>query len=251
VRFIDYNLVDSTNNVMGTDLLNAFNCMASVGDGGCGFEHQLESTYRALHDGILENEGFLRSDALLVVVFVTDEDDCSAPADGDLFDPSPDGIAKYGVLHSFRCTQFGITCSDPPAPLVPTSTMGPLANCRPLSQADGGKLIDVQKYIDYFARPGGVKTDPSDVILASIAAPPTPFGWQITSPCADQVNTPDCPILSHSCRAANSNSLFGDPAVRLAAVVGAAYTSSQFSMCETDDTPALDDLAQKIIARLR
>ena len=86
----------------------------------------LESVYRALHDPVpVENTGFLRDDALLVIFFVTDEDDCSAPPDSDLFDPSPDGLAKYGVLHSFRCTQWDITCTDPPTILPSTTAVGP------------------------------------------------------------------------------------------------------------------------------
>ena len=174
-RFLDYDQLQGTTNIGGgLDVPSAFNCMAAVGDGGCGFEHPLESVYLALHDPIDENVGFLRDDALLVVVFATDEDDCSAPPDTDLFDPSPDGVAKYGVLHSFRCTQFGIACGTPPMALSATTASGPYTDCRPLTQAEGGKLIDVQKYIDYFAGPGGVKADPSDVILMSIAPPPMP-----------------------------------------------------------------------------
>jgi hypothetical protein len=252
VRFIDYDQIAGTTNIVGApDVPTAFTCMASLGSAGCGFEHQLESPYRALHDDIPENAGFLRDDALLVVFFSTDEDDCSAPPDGDLFDPSPDGVARYGVLHSFRCTQFGISCSDPPAPLVATTAMGPFDQCRPLDQADGGKLFDVQRYIDFFARPGGVKADPSDVILAMNSAPPTPVGWSITMPCADQVKTPSCPILNHSCVAPTNAQFFGDPAVRLSVVIDAGYTSQRTSICDPSYTPALDDLAQKIIARLK
>jgi hypothetical protein len=251
VRYIDYDQIAGTTNVVGVpDLATAYGCMAAVGDAGCGFEHQLESTYRALHDGIPENAGFLRDDALLVVYFVTDEDDCSAPPDGDLFDPSPDGVAKYGTLHSFRCTEFGITCSNPPAPLS-GSPMGPSNNCRPLAQSEGGQLFDVQRYIDFFARPGGVKADPSDVILGSISAPGLPIGVTTTMPCADQTNTPSCPVLDHSCVSPTNPQFFGDPALRLATVVNAAYTSAASSLCETDYTPAVEDLAQKIIARLK
>jgi hypothetical protein len=251
-NFIDYDQIQGTSNVLGVaDVPTAFSCIEAVGGAGCGFEHQLESVYRALHDPIAENVGFLRDDALLVVLFATDEDDCSAPADGDLFDPSADGVAKYGVLHSFRCTQFGVTCSDPPMPL-PATAITLSYTCAPLNQADGGKLIDVQKYIDFFAGPGGVKADPSDVILASIAAPPIPFGSMVTSPCADQPNTASCPILNHSCvSATNPQQFFGDPGVRLAAVVGAASTSQQTLLCDADFTPAFDGLAQKIIARLQ
>jgi hypothetical protein len=58
-------------------------------------------------------------------------------------------------------------------------------DCRPLSEAEGGKLFDLDRYINFFARPGGVKADPSDVILASIAVPPTPLTTTLTMPCAD------------------------------------------------------------------
>ncbi len=58
--------------------------MASVGALGCGFEHQLESVYAALNktnalsNGNGPNGDFLRADAVLAVVFVTNEDDASA-----------------------------------------------------------------------------------------------------------------------------------------------------------------------------
>ena len=111
--------------------------------------------------------------------------------------------------------------------------------------------LDVQRYIDFFARPGGVKADPSDVILASINAPPTPVGTLLTMPCADQVNTPVCPILNHSCVDAANPMFFGDPAVRISAVVDAALTAQRTSMCQSDYSSAVDALAQSISARLR
>ena len=73
-------------------LVETFTCMASVGSSGCGFEHQLESVYAALHNNIPDNQGsqndpgFVRDDALLVVVFLTNEDDASAPPDSDVFE---------------------------------------------------------------------------------------------------------------------------------------------------------------------
>ena len=70
----------------------AFGCIAAVGSAGCGFEAPLEAVYRVLTTPAI-NPGFLRDDALLVVILMTDEDDCSAPPDTTLFDPSPAGIA--------------------------------------------------------------------------------------------------------------------------------------------------------------
>jgi hypothetical protein len=251
VRYLDYDQVAGTTNIVGVpDVATAFLCMSAVGDAGCGFEHQLESVYRALHDPPPENAGFLRDDALLVIFFATDEDDCSAPPDTDLFDPSPDGIAKYGTLHSFRCTQFGIECNGQPVP--PMSVSG-LTGCTSQTMANGGKLFDVQKYIDFFTKPavqGGVKVDVNDVILVGITAPADPVGVSITMPCADQVNTPSCPILNHSCIAAANAQFFGDPAVRINSVVQSAKHNNLTSVCDTDYTSAINALGDLIVSAI-
>jgi hypothetical protein len=251
VSYIDYDQINGTSNIVGgIDVPTAFNCISSVGGAGCGFEAPLESTYLALHADIPENAGFLRDDALLVVLYVTDEDDCSAPATTDLFNDGDAALAQYGPLESFRCTQFGIACGDPATPVQPVDSHGPLADCRPLTMAEGGKLIDVQKYIDFFTTGGGVKADPRDVILAAIAAPPAPVATRLTTASCG-ANVTQCAYLDQSCVSATDPQLFGDPAVRLSAVVNAAPNSQLTSMCDGDDRPPLQTLAQMIAARLR
>ena len=42
-----------------------------------GFEQPLEAMYRALLDPEKLNQGFLREDAFLAVIIISDEDDCS------------------------------------------------------------------------------------------------------------------------------------------------------------------------------
>ncbi len=56
-----------------------FRCIASAGDCGAGFESGLRAMVLALSDDNRAgpNAGFLRDEAFLVVVFLTDEDDCS------------------------------------------------------------------------------------------------------------------------------------------------------------------------------
>jgi hypothetical protein len=106
-----------------------FACLATLGTDGCGFEHPLEATLKALwpndddrvvfrgaddasmrgHGGA-QNAGFSRAapgtvPSLLVIVMIADEDDCSA-ADPSLFDPSPppgDPLATQDInLRCFR-----------------------------------------------------------------------------------------------------------------------------------------------------
>ena len=71
-------------------LENVFTCIAALGETGCGFEHQFAAVPRALGaDGRpapAENQGFLRPDAYLAIVLVTNEDDCSASPGVPLYD---------------------------------------------------------------------------------------------------------------------------------------------------------------------
>ncbi len=61
------------------DAVSTFTCRAKVGTGGPGFEMPLLTTKLALSDRMADgtNAGFLRDDALLAIVILTDEDDCS------------------------------------------------------------------------------------------------------------------------------------------------------------------------------
>lgn len=95
--------------------VDTFSCVANVGVGGSRFEmplYNLELAFtRRLQDG---NSGFLRDDALLAVVILTDEDDCSRSDDNftltdidqmcapdDLVDPSST-IDKLDELKGHR-----------------------------------------------------------------------------------------------------------------------------------------------------
>ncbi|MCB9620363.1 MAG: hypothetical protein H6724_13075 [Sandaracinus sp.] len=91
-------------------------CVANLGTGGCGFEQQLEAALKALTpststttfvegtvghaDGA--NAGFLRDDAVLLVVMLTDEDDCSA-IEPEIFDP---GSTTFGGDLNLRCFTY-------------------------------------------------------------------------------------------------------------------------------------------------
>ncbi len=65
------------------DVGGKFSCIASVGTGGPSDEMPLEGARLALTERMADssNAGFLRSDALLALVILTDEEDCSRPDD--------------------------------------------------------------------------------------------------------------------------------------------------------------------------
>jgi hypothetical protein len=92
--------------VQGDDpepLVRSFDCIATLGTGGCPFEQPLKAMRQALlaHAGGA-NEGFVRPDSVLAIVMMSDEDDCSARDDSphaiDIFDLE----APLGPL-SMRC----------------------------------------------------------------------------------------------------------------------------------------------------
>jgi hypothetical protein len=133
-----------------------------------------------------------------------------------------------------------------------------------------GKLFDISRYVNFFkdssAMGGdGVRVDPADVILAAIAAPPTPVesvlgnpgnpdpsqpGGYAACPAGTMVGTQNCSVLlGHSCNA--SPLFFGDPAVRIHGVLNAVNPqSSESSICAMDDTTALTNLGMSIGAKI-
>jgi hypothetical protein len=255
----------------GQDLNTTFTCMASVGTQGCGFEAQLESVYAALHNNIPENVGFLRDDAILAVVFLTNEDDASAPPDTDVFGKDPSLVPEYGYLDSFsRQTRFAIVCGPDPGELPPYGdSMGPLSNCHAAPNLNGagpGKEYDISRYIQFFSKPaiaGGVKASPQDVILVGIDAPSDPFQVilsnpgtaagqpYMTCPTLDEKSNPPCvPVLQHSCQNTAQPGFFGDPAVRLNQVINSVAQHSISSICDADYTGALQKVGDLITSNL-
>ncbi|HXU71812.1 MAG TPA: hypothetical protein VN947_20905 [Polyangia bacterium] len=246
-----------------TALVNEFTCMASVGAKGCGFEHQLESVYAALrnHD---ENADFLRSDALLAVVFVTNEDDGSAAPTAKFYESAVDpmGTSMYGQYSTYRQTRFAVDCGGMPIPYG--MPVGPLAGCEatPNPMMDVGHAYDLSRYIRFFTLPstqGGVKDDPSDVILVGLDGPETPFATILEDP--SQTNAPyhacPSPMLSSSCTEALQHScentvqlgFFADPAVRLNTVIRSLPSSnSQVSSICGDDPTKTPDYTQTMQA---
>jgi hypothetical protein len=89
-RFLNF----ESKNANAAEVARQFSCIAQLGVNGCGYEQQLESMWRALAPSTDNsfsgqttgqgapggfNTGFLRDDAVLVVIVVSDEEDCSSP----------------------------------------------------------------------------------------------------------------------------------------------------------------------------
>jgi len=214
--------IDGVANV--PDVAAAFSCIAQLGIGGCGFEQPLEAARRALDPKLMVNPGFLRDDAALAVIYITDEDDCSA-ANPSLFDPSQQGLhSSLGPLSSFRCFEFGVTC-DVNDRTVP----GPRKDCRPTEK---GMLRSVEGYAQQLSqlKPAG------DLVVSVISGPRAPVAVEL-----DQGN----PRLAPSCV---SSAGMATPPIRLAALVDAfGSRGAMHSICDEDFGPALDALGQLVV----
>jgi len=98
-------------NGSGDDINKVFQCLATnLGTVGCGEEHQLQAYEFGLIAQNLHTatqNSFLRTEAYLGLVFLSDEDDCSAATNDGLFG---DKQELKGESASLRCATRGHTC---------------------------------------------------------------------------------------------------------------------------------------------
>ena len=241
------------------NLADVFTCIAALGENGCGFEHQFAAILRALGaDGSpapAENQGFLRPEAALAVVLVSDEDDCSAAPGVPLYDTaSNQNIASVlGPPSNFRCNEFGHLCTTGGGPLMHPSRNAPANDLNALVTYDDCNSNDVEGYLlsvkNTADRLKALKTDPSLVFFTSIQGPPAPYTvhWRNPSTADRSCGAASCPWpeISHSCTAADSS--FADPGVREAELAQQFGSNGLvLSICSASFAPAFDRLAQML-----
>jgi hypothetical protein len=147
------------------DLSGAFSCAAQVGTAGNGNEQPMGALLAALsayHNDVGGcNSGFLREDALLVVTFITDEEDVASPGDPDQWRQavldakggdeasvvilglvgdenlagascaSADGSPRLQeFVQSFRFGSLGSVCSEDYTPFFEAAVTGIETSCR-------------------------------------------------------------------------------------------------------------------------
>jgi hypothetical protein len=193
-------------NYFGT-LSDVFGCIALLGEQGCGFEQSFSSVRHALDPALApaENGGFLRRDAFLAVIMISNEDDCSAAPAVPLFDTTSNSTinSQLGPPTNFRCNEFGHLCGGAHPPRTATLELG---TCE--SNDKEGYLERVASFVTFLR---GLKPDPAKVFVASVAGPPVPYQVNVaTPPIPDRALWPE---IGHSCTAADGS--YADPAVRL------------------------------------
>jgi len=186
---------------------------------GCEYEQPFEAMRRALDPAT--NPGFIRPDAMLSIVFLTNADDCSLSR-GAMLDPN-DGT--LGPATDFRCTSQGIVC-DPDE----LGSDGKKLNCRP---REGSQfMVDVSEYEQFLA---DYKPSRRDVVVSAVAGPRSKV----------VIRTIGAPILQPSCQGPGGSAV---PAIRIGALVdkfGGAFVDS----CTQEG--AYEQIASPIVERQR
>ena len=256
-----------------------FQCIGALGDKGCGFEHQLASIDRALggdgNGAPSTNANFLRPEAYLGIVLLTNEDDCSAPSNSQIYSLAVGGSNQQNIANAlgpvanYRCNQFGHLCKDPSGnviepPLTPPANAMGTAAAPTLDMTDctsndtNGLLTPVSQFISDIR---SLKGDPDNQILvASISAPPTPYTVAWVPQMGGQNTQPNelWPQIEHSCGAAGTDDVnpestmsptdmsFGDPGVRIAQFVSAFPNYVLASICDASYAASMQAIATKL-----
>jgi hypothetical protein len=185
--------------------------------------------------------GFLRKDAYLAVIFLTDEDDCSAPTNSDLFGASMD---TTGVASSLRCSIQGHVCGT----AHPTATNGysqNLSDCRP---AQDGKLIGISDFVDFFI---GLKDGRREkVVVSAIAGWPT---GDASTAKYEYKNVPDGNMVelreSPTCTYGGGGAAAG---IRMKTFVESFGENGYFTtICQEDFRAAMGKIGRILAARLQ
>jgi hypothetical protein len=174
------------------DINSVFACLAgNLGTLGCGEEHSLQAFEFALVAKGIGNErqqvDFLRSSAQLGLIFLSDEDDCSAAPMDAMFGDKPE---LRGESASLRCATRSHACGgqnlteSPPGYPTDTAFSHPFGDCKARKGDECPSGTDTSFATDcnplrsieaMAAALKGLKNDVDQVLVAGI------FGWPQTS----------------------------------------------------------------------
>lgn len=235
----------------GISIADAMRCAGPQGINGWGFEAPLESMHDVL-EGDGNSAGFVRDEALLAVVFVTDETDCSMPAENEALLFGSTGTALWTdplQVTSGVCWKAGTTCTGGP---------GVYDECHAVDKGIDGQpneddpiLYPVDRYVDALADLASAKASrggTGQVLVSVIGGVPLDYpetGVMLYQDSDDPAFNTEYGIGPSCGRGTETpTSPPGIPPVRLAefAEQFAADERNLFSICSGDYTVALAQL---------
>lgn len=157
--------------ILDDEIAQTFACVAPQGVDGCGYEAPLETMFQAINPTAWWNSStsgkrpFIRHDAVLAIVIITDEADCSVLdyasfTDDDTYWNERPGVGK--VPSSAICWNAGIECDAP-------NQDGEYQNCR---SNDAEILQPVERYTNYLVDTLSLGQAKEVVMLGILGVPP-------------------------------------------------------------------------------
>ncbi|MCB9569505.1 MAG: VWA domain-containing protein [Myxococcales bacterium] len=255
-------IAGQTNLPAGVSMTEAFQCFGPQGVAGCGFESPLESLDRALarmESGGEASYGFLRDEALLAVIFLTDEVDCSYnPAHSEIFTDNKVFWNDPGDLYptSAACWRAGVACAGPGPDYPECWSESHDVGGSPGASDDDAVLWPLGRYVDRLQAIEDEKrliNVEAEVIVSVIAGVPSgyPQNPQVFSEGGDAQFLSDFGI-GPGCVSASGGAAV--PPVRLREFAEAFQVGDDtnlFSICDDDYSPALAAIAEILSANLR
>ena len=250
----------ATNVPEGITTAQALACWGPQGLRGCSYEAPLEAVLAAFARSEDDGDpatGFLRDDALLQVVIVTDEVDCSmAPGGEDAFDPDgtrtlwngyPGEYAPSGV-----CWRAGTACQSLPDGRTECVPADIDSEGRPAT-AEDAVLFPVSRYIDALRelderKRAHMRTDDPQVLLSVIAG--VPQGWDgapLDYGPGDDQEFFDQFGVGAGCRSDMGQAV---PPARILSVASELGSANVFSICDGDYRPALQAIGGRLVEQL-
>jgi hypothetical protein len=237
-----------------TDTAEAFKCFGPQGVNGCGFESQLESMYFSLTRNFTEgqaNYGFLRDGAILAIVIVTDEVDCSYNKDwADIFEQDGNKVFWSDPAASFPtsavCWNAGVECTGDPSGYDSCEPVNKDINGNIGANDDDAVLHPMSRYIDLIQGIEDAKKnlDPDQEVIVALIGGVSEGGDVFY---ADDLIDPvfqDSFGIGAGCTAAGN--VTAVPPVRMRVFTDTFTPDNMFSICSLDYTPALEQIAAKI-----
>ena len=254
------NIEGATNLPEGLSTVQAFQCLGPQGINGCGFEEHLESMRKSLTRATTETEeqyGFLRANAILSIVHVTDEADCSFNKDHEtiflpdgnrVFWSDPDASAPSSAV----CWNAGVECTG----------SGTYEEChsqnfdtdRQVTTDDSAAVLNpMSRYIDYIQAFETNKQDitpDQEVLVALIAGVGTDGSVTYADTQADPTFQGDFGI-GPGCQSTAGRAV---PPVRLKEFAEAFQVDgaqNMFSICNDSYSAALEAIATAIADQVK
>jgi hypothetical protein len=249
-----------------TSTVDAFKCFGPQGINGCGFESQLESMYLSLKRAENVNEaeyGFLRAQAILAVVFVTDEVDCSYNKDySEIFFQDGNKVFWADPSASFPtsavCWNAGVSCTGDPSNYD---------TCDPVNKdVDGNEGVsDAEAVLHpmsrYYGLLDGLEAQKQAFnaqqeiivgLIGGVASDGSVHYGEVGDTDPEYQNSFG---IGPGCTAAppmgSDEPVTAVPPVRERDLVNRYSQGNMFSICDSDYSPALEEIANRIRSQIQ